>query len=537
MSVGQIATVTPLMPRQRLSEEDLQDTVYTITSLREGNTNKAPVVVRQIEGDEGIVVRTTPLVRHVVNSSNASIIRRGIAEASRLIAQIKRQRALEERKPVPTILAIVPAHNEEEDIEKTIESLLLQTRPIDLIVIMVNNSTDRTAEIARRYEQLFPQLIVEEVHELQHGKVGALNYAWSKYASRGQYTFVLGVDADVECDGEMVEHLEKELIHLTKAPGVRARYSFKIPDGASRHEKRLIMNQRQEFAMTTIKELLRGGRTDILGGQATLFRSDALVKAARETDGGCPWNIISAVEDAELTRTWDAMGYRPAVSFKARAWVGPMATAYAWDKQRKKWQVGHLTDMIREFHPWQDRRRWLSQAEMGWNLLIRVMFFALLATSLSQDKYEFNPLWLAPIGLSVFQAFLVAMKLPNRRAGEILRALIFFPGELYLWKSLSVWVASVLKVSFDIRNNLWDRQYSAEAASKTHSASAWLTIMVSMLLPVVALNLLASVITSGQMDTVLTVGWWALSGMTIFSVGWMIVWIFRILRKYRTLAP
>jgi biofilm PGA synthesis N-glycosyltransferase PgaC len=47
------------------------------------------------------------------------------------------------------VLAIVPAHNEEASIADTIRSLQAQTWPVDEIVVVVNNSTDRTAQVSR----------------------------------------------------------------------------------------------------------------------------------------------------------------------------------------------------------------------------------------------------------------------------------------------------------------------------------------------------------------------------------------------------
>ena len=46
--------------------------------------------------------------------------------------------------------AIIPACNEEADIAKTIESLRDQTVPLLTILVVANNCTDSTAEVARR---------------------------------------------------------------------------------------------------------------------------------------------------------------------------------------------------------------------------------------------------------------------------------------------------------------------------------------------------------------------------------------------------
>lgn len=526
-----------LQPGTLVGEAHRRAIAHQLSAVGEGSTRPMPVVVREADN----TVTTSPLAHYQPYRNTPSIIDFKGGIRRRIEAVRNRRRQVEEAAPLATILAIVPTYNEEDDIAATIESLLQQSRPINRIVIMVNNSTDRTAEIARGYAAFFSNLTVEDVNKDDHGvegKVGALNWAWHKYASHDQFDFVLGVDADVECDPEMVQHLEADLILATKAAGVMARYSFKHQEGAKRSEKRIIYNQRHEFGITGIKQQLRGGRSDILGGQATLFRSEALSKAAEETDGGSPWNPLSAVEDADLTRTFQRLGYKTAVSSKARAWVGPMMNSYAWHKQRMKWEGGHLSDMMRDFHPWLDRRRWLDQIDLAFNLLIRVMFAAMLVTSVWLEKYTFNPLWLVPIGMASFQSFLVASKLPNRTAGEIFRSLLFIPGELYLWKTLAVWVASVSKISLAIKGNLWESQYLAEAAKRKNSWSARGIIFLCALGPIMAmLTLNRFLLNSDQMDVVLTLGWYALTTMTVFSIFWMGFWTLRILRRYRSLQP
>src|SRR5215210_2811674 len=47
------------------------------------------------------------------------------------------------------VLVIVPAHNEEDAIGACVESLLRQSRRPDRIVVVADNCSDRTAEVAR----------------------------------------------------------------------------------------------------------------------------------------------------------------------------------------------------------------------------------------------------------------------------------------------------------------------------------------------------------------------------------------------------
>src|SRR5699024_7797461 len=157
--------------------------------------------------------------------------------------------------------------------------------------------------------------------------------------------------------------------------------------------------QRREFAKKEIDDALNKNVAHILGGQATLFEVQALRESARVTEGRVPWSDNTLVEDAELTRTLESLGYRPRVSSRARAWTGLMLTTNAWQKQRRKWQDGHLMDMTRDLRPRQDFRRWKEQFGLGWNLLLRVLFFVVVTMSLALDMLVMTPLWIVPLAV------------------------------------------------------------------------------------------------------------------------------------------
>ena len=70
------------------------------------------------------------------------------------------------------IVALIPAHNEEESIERTIAALNAQTRPADRIIVIADNCTDETPALARASGA---EVIVTQGNT--HKKAGALNYA------------------------------------------------------------------------------------------------------------------------------------------------------------------------------------------------------------------------------------------------------------------------------------------------------------------------------------------------------------------------
>ena len=55
------------------------------------------------------------------------------------------------RRRTAKMLVLIPAHNEEASIGRNLHALLTQTRVPDRIVVIADNCTDRTEEIARRY--------------------------------------------------------------------------------------------------------------------------------------------------------------------------------------------------------------------------------------------------------------------------------------------------------------------------------------------------------------------------------------------------
>lgn len=449
------------------------------------------------------------------------------------------------------ILAIVPTFEKEDEIDKTVISLLMQTRQIDQIVVVINGPGE--SDIA--YEKLLPlirefrdQLIVERPESLngrndngssKGSKVNALNWMYWRYVQMGDFDFILGVDADIEADKDMVHYLEADLIRRVKAAGVMARYSFKIPSKKNMRGKSLslIQGQRHEFAVTGIKHQLRGNKSDILGGQATLFRAKALREAAQVTDGGAPWDQESLVEDAELTRTLQKLGYSTATSTKARAWTGLMYTAHAWQRQRRKWQDGHFDDMIRDFQPWVDRRRWVDQLALGWNLALRVLFSVVLIASFALNKFDFHPIWFIPVALSIIQSVLVTTKIPNRTFREVIRSFFFIPGEIYYIRTLAVWLDSALVTIANVRRDGWGNQQRAESAQRTTAISSWMLILSAITLPTIALFIANRVLPDDTMANILTYLWYTVTILTVGSTVSMARFILRILRNYRTLAP
>lgn len=129
------------------------------------------------------------------------------------------------RLPVPRVSIIIPARNEEKNIQEALESVLDQDYENLEIAVIDDRSTDQTAAILDRMAQADPRLHLVHVTDLPRGWLGK-NHALYLGAQQATGDLLLFTDADVVMQpstvsravGYMVEH---QLDHVTLASEVR----------------------------------------------------------------------------------------------------------------------------------------------------------------------------------------------------------------------------------------------------------------------------------------------------------------------------
>jgi glycosyltransferase involved in cell wall biosynthesis len=108
---------------------------------------------------------------------------------------------------VAAVTAIVPARNEEPVIKACVQSLAIQ-REISEILVINDQSTDKTAEIVRGLTSKIPQLRLLETRSVPMGWVGKNNAVWTG-AQEAKNKWLLFTDADAELlPGAMARALE-----------------------------------------------------------------------------------------------------------------------------------------------------------------------------------------------------------------------------------------------------------------------------------------------------------------------------------------
>lgn len=351
------------------------------------------------------------------------------------------------------VVVLVPAFNEAGSIGATLDGLMSQERPADLVVVVPNGCTDATAWEARKYP-----VTVMELPRLEHRKSEALNRAWAEYASDADV--VVCLDADTVLPPNALASWEREFADETGAllGGSSSKFTMQDPGLLSRLQK-------AEFATWT-DTALRRGRTSVLAGTGCAINNAVLRQIAARDDREGPWVYTSQVEDFELTYRIRELGYICQVSPDVRAYTDSMKSIKALWGQRMKWQVGTVEDLLDLGVNRLTLRDWAQQAMGLLGVFLKLLWIAVIVLAVALNVFHVVLFWwLVPI-LFVALDIKRALRIPHRDWKDILIAATFFPQELFMWLRFGWFLASwsaVLKTKITRRRiDRWEAQYTAE---------------------------------------------------------------------------
>jgi len=444
-----------------------------------------------------------------------------------------------------TIGCVIPAYNEAESIADVIEALLKQTRVPDVIHVVINNTTDDTAKIAAQYAgpheittelgEQFTEVFVHDIGKNPDKKVGARNYGYSLVEG---CDFLLGVDGDTIAHPKAVEYLEAEAVSDTRIGGISAIYSIDDRPIKGLVAKFLIAGQRTQFAAFNLQNLLRGRNMAVLGGQFSIFSTNALRDAMKANHQSTPWVKDSEVEDSLLSLQIKSAGYLTKISPYARANVGGMTTLKSYDAQQVKWTYGAIELMWpgqrgdtkgQPFHP-NLRLRWFENFGMLTNLFVRVAFLVLLAGSLSINAFVFSAWWLIPPVVAMLLNLRIARTMKYCTTRDILFAVLIFPAEIFMWIRISHFLRSWARFLSRKKVDNWAMQAKAERGGG--SIGHWVPLlMLAFVLIAMAViwNMLGPVVQS----SILWVGWPIVGVVTVLQTLLMLSKLFRRYQGYQ----
>lgn len=317
------------------------------------------------------------------------------------------------------ITVLVPAHNEEVSLPATLDSLAAQTRPPERVIVVADNCTDRTVDIAReRGHEVF-----ESVGNTEK-KGGALNQVLGRLLPHAEpEDCFLVMDADTQLGPQYLETAAQE---LDDDPDLAAVGGVFFGEGGSGLVGQF---QRNEYARYSSEIRRRRGRVFVLTGTASVFRAEAMLDVAGARGvfipgtPGAVYDTAALTEDNELTLALKSLGGTMISPPECTVTTELMPTWRALWTQRKRWQRGALENLSAYGITPGTARYWGQQVGIGYGAVALIAAIVLmLITVLALDQWVWFPFWIV-IG-AIFWVERVITAWPGGWRARLLAALL-----------------------------------------------------------------------------------------------------------------
>jgi cellulose synthase/poly-beta-1,6-N-acetylglucosamine synthase-like glycosyltransferase len=358
--------------------------------------------------------------------------------------------------PVFDTVAVVPARNEEDGLAEALWSLADQTTPPDLIVVVVNNSTDATRDIAERFAAATsPFTLVIDLPRNPHKKAGALNAGiavLTRLTGRNlaaSCRHLLVMDADTRLHPEFVARGRRVLASQPQLGGVSAACLGRPGAGGSLWRRALVGMQRIEYGRYAATRFRRNVHT--MSGAGSFYRAAAL-QDLLDSRGQVFWaDPRNLVEDYETTLALKEVGWRVTANQQLIAYTDLMPTVRMLLAQRGRWVRGTVDELRRRGVT---RHTWTSIAALALGvagIAYTVVWLSLSARATVAHGFTYDPRY----GLLV--AFWAAYQvLTVRHLG---------------WRAVLVEAVVLPELAFTFLRNYW--LVTSVARSYLSRASAW----------------------------------------------------------------
>lgn len=314
-----------------------------------------------------------------------------ISPKRRVLATLRESRKQQAITGPVRITILVPAHNEEPSLPVTLGALREQTRPPDRVIVVADNCTDRTVDIA--LEMGFEAMeSVDNVHK----KGGALNQALNNLLPQTDANdLVMIMDADTSLSPQFLEVAAQRFAEDDELSAVGGVFFGEPGLGL------IGQFQRNEYTRYSRQIRARHGRVFVLTGTASVFRADALrdVAAARGVfipgEPGKVYDTAALTEDNELTLALKSLGATMASPLECRVTTELMPTWRNLWVQRKRWQRGALENLSEYGMTSATIRYWGQQVGIAYGTIaLNLALLLMLITFLAVDHWIWFPFWL-----------------------------------------------------------------------------------------------------------------------------------------------
>jgi cellulose synthase/poly-beta-1,6-N-acetylglucosamine synthase-like glycosyltransferase len=357
-----------------------------------------------------------------------------------------------------TLTLLIPAHNEAARLGATLASLDAQTRRPDRVIVVADNCTDGTEEIARA-----AGVEVRVTVGNQFKKAGALNQALRELLpDAGHNDIVMVMDADTVLSERFLEVADRRFTQDRALMALGGIFAGEPGHGL------LGVFQRNEYVRYSRTIARRRGLVDVLTGTSTLFRPLALNTVAQSRGHALPgrpgdvYDTSALTEDNELTIALKTLGGLMVSPSDCTVVTELMPNVTELWRQRLRWQRGAVENIGAYGLNKATFRYWAQQLAIGYGTVALLSYLTCMAILIgATDAWVWFPFWLG-IG-SVFALERVVTAWAAGRTGRLV-ALALIPELLYDLFLDAIYVYGLIQITL-ARRAQWGHEH-AEARTR-----------------------------------------------------------------------
>jgi biofilm PGA synthesis N-glycosyltransferase PgaC len=309
------------------------------------------------------------------------------------------------------LIALVPAHNEEDSIVETLSSLANQDTPPSKIIVVADNCTDATVTLVHMFAMTreYPTVEVFITSNNRDKKAGALNQCLAALLpSLHDDDFILVQDADSQLDADFITNALSHLYTDSQLGAVGGVFR-----GATQPRSFVAHLQRNEYARYARDVARLRGRCLVVTGTAAVFRvatlhhvsNSRLAGTLPQGNGrGGVYDTTVLTEDNELSFALQTLGYRILSPANCLLTTEVMPSWRALYRQRLRWKRGAVENCVQYGLTRVTARYWGRQLFTALGILVTAIY--LLSIPLSVIIYHginVQPIWLAVTAIFVLE--------------------------------------------------------------------------------------------------------------------------------------
>ncbi len=288
-------------------------------------------------------------------------------------ASLREQRAVDGMDfDYPAVTILIPAHNEEIVIGRTLEAMCALNYPADRLEIIVINdgSSDRTGDIVRSMARRDARVICYDVPQGQggKGKSRALNLG----LAQASHPYIAVYDADNTPEPDALRYLAAQLLQHKELGAVIGKFR-------TVNKKRTLLTRFINIETLSFQSILQAGRWKLLK-IATLPGTNFLVRreVLEEMNG---WDEGAITEDSELSIRMYIAGYKIKFIPYSVTWEQEPETWSVWLRQRTRWVRGNNYVSKKFLHERKNIKSFWLRFELLYSIALYYIFFVAILIS------------------------------------------------------------------------------------------------------------------------------------------------------------